>query len=123
MPSVRRLAVTTLGIETLDLLQRQDVFDQAVGRKTRHLAEDEDGGTLEAEAVGVGGTPGDGREYPALIIAACVLNGDHGKRGAEARLEQLLGDRACGRDAHIDEPRGPAARGRGKAGVVRGGGL
>src|SRR5215471_3079947 len=98
MPSTRRLAVTTLG--TLQLLHCEDVLDDAVRRETSHFAEDEDGGALEPESLGMGGEVGDGRNHPPLVLAARILDGEYRQRRAKARLEQLPCDHSGGGDAH-----------------------
>src|ERR1700693_5031725 len=105
MPSRRRLAVTTLGINTRELRQCEDVFDDAVRRQPRHLTEDEDGRALQAKALRVCGKLGDGGGDTALVLAAGILDGDHGKLGPEASLEQLLGDEPGRGHAHIEEKR------------------
>src|SRR5262245_61662599 len=88
--------------------------------KACYLAENEDGRALEPQALGVGGKVGDGREHSALVIAACILDSDYRQRWAEARFEQLLGDRPGGADAHIDEQRVLAARQRGQIEMLEG---
>src|SRR3990170_4859947 len=103
MPSTRRLAVTTLG--TLELLQCEDVLDDARCRQSRHLAEDQHGGAPESEALRVTGKLGNGRENATLILAAGILDREHREIGPEARLEQFRGDEARRGHAHIDEKR------------------
>src|SRR3990172_6799634 len=103
MPSTRRLAVTTLG--TLELLQGEDVLDDAVSRQTCHLAEDQHGGAPESEALRVTGELGDGRENATLILAAGIFDREHREIGPETRLEQFRGDEGRRSHAPIDEKR------------------
>src|SRR5512135_2693957 len=103
MPSKRRLAVTTLG--TFELLRCEDVLDDAVRGKARHLSEDEDRRALQPETLGARGKIGDGCGDAPLVLAARILDREHRERRGEAGLEQRLGDGASGGDAHIDEQR------------------
>src|SRR6185437_6574276 len=101
MPSVKRLAVTTLG--TFKLLGCENVFDQSMSRQASDLAEDENRGAFQPKPLGMSGKVGDGCGDTAFILAARVLHADHGKGRGEARVEQLLGNHPCGGDTHIDE--------------------
>src|SRR5262245_64066055 len=88
--------------------------------KACYRAENEDGRALEPQALGVGGKVGDGREHSALVIASCILDSDYRQRWAEARFEQLLGDRPGGADAHIDDQRVLFARQSGMIEMIEG---
>ena len=76
MPSMRRLAVTTLGIGAAQLGKGQNILDETGSWKAGNLAEDENSGALQVQALWLGGKLGNGGSNAALGLATRILHGN-----------------------------------------------
>src|SRR5215831_6027967 len=118
MPSMRRLAVTTLGIGAAQFGKGQHILNEAGSRKPDDLAEDQDRGTLQLKPLGRGGELGKCDGHPALGVAARILHCNDRAGRLPARVEQPVRDQAGGRYAHIDEQRAFSAAKSGKIEMI-----